>query len=343
MKPSITREICGTEEGYRKHRRMDEERCPSCKEAHNVVRRATYKPDKNAQYREKYYSKPEVRQKALKYGREYTRQKRSTPQAIAEREIRNALKSLRALCKEIDKTRAKKDREDARISKRDADRAIREAKRAEERCIRAEKVENERLERKNAKKEAEIAKIEAKNAEKAAKLAEKEAKLAQKALEKAKKQEILNNQHGTTVGDYYRCKENNGTACETCLTKAAEYRRQQVAKDPEKFKRQEKEWKRRNPHKKVTNSRDRAKKRGIEYKYYTRQQIFDRDGYDCYLCNTPVDLTAPHVQGQPGWETYPHIEHVIPLSKGGVDTLENVKIAHAKCNIDKGVQILTTA
>ena len=340
MKPSVTREICGTEEGYRKHRRMDEERCLSCKDAHNVKRRSEYNPEKNAKNKKKYLSKPEIRERAREYGREYDRQKRSTPQAIAEREIRKALKSLKALSKEIDKTRGKIDKEDARIAQRDADREARAAQKAEERRIRAEKVKNERLERENAKKKAKLAKIEAKNAEKAAKLAEKEAKRAQKALEKAKKQEILNNQHGTNVNDYYRCKETNGTACEICRAQAAEYRRQQVAKDPEKFKRQEKEWKKRNPHKKPNSGRDRAKKKGVEYKYYTRQQVFDRDGYDCYLCGDPTDLTAPHVRGQPGWETYPHIEHVIPLAKGGIDTLDNVKVAHAKCNIDKGVKIL---
>ena len=339
MKPSVTREICGTEKGYRKHRRMDEERCPSCKDAHNVVRRATYNPNKNSQYREKYYYKPEVREQILKYGREYDRQKRSTPQAIAEREIRKALKSLKALSKEIDKTRGKIDKEDARIAQRDADREARAAQKAEERRIRAEKVKNERLERENAKKKAKLAKIEAKNAEKAAKLAEKEAKRAQKALEKVKKQEILNNQHGIAVGDYDRCKTNNGVACDPCKAIAAKYVRDKFKNDP-KYKAREKEWKKLNPHKRPHNGRDRAKKRGIEYKYYTRQQIFDRDGYDCYLCGDPTDLTAPHVQGQPGWETYPHIEHVIPLAKGGIDTLDNVKIAHAKCNMDKGVQIL---
>lgn len=339
MKPSVTRDMCGTNSGYRKHRRMDEERCPSCKDAYNVKRRAEYSPEKNAKNKQKYLSKPEVKQKALKYGREYSRQKRYTPQAIAEREIRKALKSLKALSKEMDKTRGKIDREDSRIAQRDADRKAHAAQKAEERRIRAEKVENERLERENAKKEAKLAKIEAENAKKAAKLAETEAKIIQKALEKAKKQEILNNQHGIAVGDYYRCKTNNGVACDPCKAIAAKYIRDKFKNDP-KYKAKEKEWKKLNPHKKPNNSRDRAKKKGLEYKYYTRQQIFDRDGYDCYLCGDPTDLTAPHVQGQPGWETYPHIEHVIPLAKGGIDTLDNVKIAHAKCNIDKGVKIL---
>jgi 5-methylcytosine-specific restriction endonuclease McrA len=74
----------------------------------------------------------------------------------------------------------------------------------------------------------------------------------------------------------------------------------------------------------------------VPSQYYTRQQLFDRDGYDCYLCNLPVELTANHIVGQPGWELYPHIDHVIPLALGGHDTLDNVKITHAKCNMVKG-------
>ena len=46
-------------------------------------------------------------------------------------------------------------------------------------------------------------------------------------------------------------------------------------------------------------------------------------------------LGTPHNMSQPGWELYPHIDHVIPLSAGGHDALENVKLAHAKCNHDK--------
>jgi 5-methylcytosine-specific restriction endonuclease McrA len=30
-----------------------------------------------------------------------------------------------------------------------------------------------------------------------------------------------------------------------------------------------------------------------------------------------------------------HIDHVYPLSKGGLDTLENVRPSHGKCNIVK--------
>ena len=342
MKPSVVREICGTEPGYGKHKRMQEEKCQPCKDAHNVKRRSEYNPEKNAKNKQKYLSKPEIRERAREYGREYERQKKSTPHAIAEREIRKALKSLKALSKEIDKTRGKIDREDARIAQRDADRESRAAQKAEERRIRAEKVENERLERENAKKEAKLTKNEAENAKKAAKLAEKEAKKAQKALEKSKKQKILNNQHGIAIGDYDRCKTNNGVACDPCKAIAAKYKRDKFKSDP-KYKDKEKEWKKNNPQHRHRSNRKRAIKRGVPTQYYTRQHIIDRDGTDCYLCHLPLDFEANHIQGQPGWELYPHVEHVVPMAKGGHDTLANVKLAHAKCNMDKGVNLLEEA
>jgi 5-methylcytosine-specific restriction endonuclease McrA len=146
----------------------------------------------------------------------------------------------------------------------------------------------------------------------------------------------LASQHGTDINDYYRCKKNNTTACEPCLSAAAAYRRAQVAKDPAKFKQQDKDYYKKYPHKKVHNNRERARKKGVPSQYYTRQQLFDRDGYDCYLCNLPVELTANHIVGQPGWELYPHVDHVIPLALGGHDILSNVKITHAKCNMAKG-------
>jgi 5-methylcytosine-specific restriction endonuclease McrA len=164
---------------------------------------------------------------------------------------------------------------------------------------------------------------------------------AMKSYAKAVEKEILKNQHGTSIGDYDRCRKNNGIACKPCKAGAAAYMR--VKNKEPKYKAKEKEYYKNNPHKRPPKSRDRARIKGAKRSYYTRQHIFDRDGYDCYICNTPVDLNAPHVQGQPGWETYPHVEHVVPLSLGGDDTLQNVKIAHAKCNIDKGTRLLATA
>lgn len=49
----------------------------------------------------------------------------------------------------------------------------------------------------------------------------------------------------------------------------------------------------------------------------------------CYLCGTFVDYAEFHV------------EHVIPLARGGRDSIENVNIAHPECNRRKGTRLLS--
>lgn len=168
------------------------------------------------------------------------------------------------------------------------------------------------------------------------------AKRAEKVAKKQARESLraeLANQHGVAVGDYDRCRKANGTACGPCRAVAAEYQRNKWKTDP-RYREWDKAWKKRNPHKIYRDHKDRARKHGAKHKYYTREQIFKRDGYDCHICNTPVDLQANHIQGQPGWELYPHIDHVIPIALGGDDTLDNVKIAHAKCNLSKGANLV---
>jgi len=165
---------------------------------------------------------------------------------------------------------------------------------------------------------------------------DKERQRLLKRLHKLMLKRILDNQHGTCVSDYYRCKRNYGTACDSCKAAAALYRKKQVAQDPAKFTKQKRDSERRTGR----NTKGRRRLKGGKHRYWTRQQIIKRDGLNCYLCGIPVDFEANPVQGRSGWEMYPHIDHVIPLALGGDDTIENVKLAHAKCNIDKGVKLL---
>jgi 5-methylcytosine-specific restriction endonuclease McrA len=164
---------------------------------------------------------------------------------------------------------------------------------------------------------------------------------AMKSYAKAVEKETLKNQHGIAIGDYGRCRKANETACEPCKAVAAEYVRVKWANDP-KYRAKEKEWYKNNPHKRPISS-NKKRVKGGKHRSYTRNQVIERDGFNCYLCNTSVDFTAPHSQGQPGWEAYPHLDHVVPLALGGDDTLENVKLAHAKCNIDKGTRLLPSS
>ncbi len=56
--------------------------------------------------------------------------------------------------------------------------------------------------------------------------------------------------------------------------------------------------------------------------------ILERDGYMCYLCNQVVDPSDLH------------FDHVIPLSKGGPHTMDNIRVTHAACNLRKNTKLL---
>ncbi len=53
----------------------------------------------------------------------------------------------------------------------------------------------------------------------------------------------------------------------------------------------------------------------------TRKNVMHRDNHTCQYCGRKADLT---------------IDHVIPRSKGGKDTWDNVVIACLRCNVTKG-------
>ena len=53
----------------------------------------------------------------------------------------------------------------------------------------------------------------------------------------------------------------------------------------------------------------------------------------CHICGQPIDYTAPHLD--PGAYV---VDHLIPLAKGGPDTLANKAAAHRACNRAKGTR-----
>lgn len=66
---------------------------------------------------------------------------------------------------------------------------------------------------------------------------------------------------------------------------------------------------------------------------YTDREIFERDGWRCHLCKKKVrqDLPRTHPDGAT-------IDHLVPLSDGGLDDPANVATAHGRCNRDKRVR-----
>jgi len=83
------------------------------------------------------------------------------------------------------------------------------------------------------------------------------------------------------------------------------------------------------------SNKRRAQKLGNGYENYSEIEVLNLYGTDCHICSTEIDLLAPRKCGEPGWEIGLHIDHLIPISKGGPDTLSNVRPAHGSCNLSK--------
>lgn len=79
---------------------------------------------------------------------------------------------------------------------------------------------------------------------------------------------------------------------------------------------------------------------GNSHSKYTLQQVIDVYGLNCYICNKRIDIKAQRQVGKDGWEYGLHLDHYVPLSKGGADNLENVRPTHGLCNIKKGAKVI---
>jgi 5-methylcytosine-specific restriction endonuclease McrA len=80
----------------------------------------------------------------------------------------------------------------------------------------------------------------------------------------------------------------------------------------------------------------RARLNNVVRVEYTDEQVLEMYGTNCHLCSEPIDLSAPRSTSHYRWKKSLHIDHIIPISKGGSDTLENVRPAHGFCNVSKG-------
>lgn len=119
----------------------------------------------------------------------------------------------------------------------------------------------------------------------------------------------------------------------------AQARRAAYAADPEAGRLAAAEWRRRNPggsdawRKRnpelwaMRNRESQRRRRGEAPVDYAA--ILERDGMTCHLCLDEIDGLADL-----------HFDHVIPLSKGGPHVAENIRPAHARCNLRKGARLI---
>lgn len=74
----------------------------------------------------------------------------------------------------------------------------------------------------------------------------------------------------------------------------------------------------------------------------TLERLYEVDNGICYLCGTECnydDITITDEGYYIAGKTYPSVDHVKPLSKGGKHAWNNVKLAHHRCNTLKGNRI----
>lgn len=68
---------------------------------------------------------------------------------------------------------------------------------------------------------------------------------------------------------------------------------------------------------------------------FDSQEIYERDNWICHLCGEKIDpsLRMPDRMSRT-------LDHLIPISKGGNHTKDNVSAAHWLCNVRRGVKEL---
>ena len=106
---------------------------------------------------------------------------------------------------------------------------------------------------------------------------------------------------------------------------------------------QQKNWREKNKEKYAEMHRNKSRRRralisGNGSKPYSEKELFEKYGTNCHICQEAIDLLAPRRQGTIGWEFGLQIDHFIPISLGGADTIENVRPSHGICNLKKGAK-----
>lgn len=60
--------------------------------------------------------------------------------------------------------------------------------------------------------------------------------------------------------------------------------------------------------------------------------LLARDGGNCTICGDPLDRKIKN----PRHLLYVTFDHIVPRSQGGTDKIDNLRLAHAKCNWERG-------
>lgn len=127
-------------------------------------------------------------------------------------------------------------------------------------------------------------------------------------------------------------RQNRGRVRETMQTwragnhdRLSEYRRAYRAGHADQTKSAMQEWHARNPTKRREyEARRRAIMRSAAIGPADYSAVIERSGGVCGICSTPVG----------DWSAI-HFDHIVPLSRGGAHSADNLQVAHAACNMRK--------
>lgn len=84
----------------------------------------------------------------------------------------------------------------------------------------------------------------------------------------------------------------------------------------------------------VHNRARRALKLATQADPIDSADVFERDGWRCGVCGGDVDPLLRHPDPLSA-----SLDHVVPLSRGGTHTLDNVRCAHLRCNVRKNARL----
>lgn len=69
---------------------------------------------------------------------------------------------------------------------------------------------------------------------------------------------------------------------------------------------------------------------GIKNPQHKRQLLIERDGEECWLCGRKLDF-----EDDPNGDWYPSLDHIEFAYEGGSNSIENLRLAHRRCNSDR--------
>lgn len=116
--------------------------------------------------------------------------------------------------------------------------------------------------------------------------------------------------------------------CPENRAKSQEHSRRWMKENPDRARGQLNQWKERNPERwreisSSASARRRARKRDSDAECFSRREIWDRDGNICLYC-----------EGELTYDSW-HMDHFVPLSRGGLHRASNCVVSCIPCNSQK--------